>query len=176
MWPLKTAKHKYEAVAGDEGDPKDVIDFLAREKQKRASRRQALVFQAGVGILLLVLVVAGTFAIVAQRSSLSGNADSSQALTGSEDSSSTPLIAHGCRKRREWRTLSDDDKRKYIIAVLCLRNQPSILAPSSNHSAYDDWPWVHSHVGYSTHHSASFLPWHRYFLHIYETTLRSTLR
>jgi tyrosinase len=28
-------------------------------------------------------------------------------------------------------------------------------------------------VGYYTHDSAPFLPWHRYFLHIYETTLRS---
>jgi tyrosinase len=37
---------------------------------------------------------------------------------------------------------------------------------------YDDFPWIHSRIGYFTHGAAPFLPWHRYFLHIYETTLR----
>ena len=40
-------------------------------------------------------------------------------------------------------------------------------------TAYADFPWIHSRIGYHTHHTASFLPWHRYFLHIYESTLRS---
>lgn len=78
-----------------------------------------------------------------------------------------------CPKRREWRTLSANEQQDYISAVLCLRSQPSVLAPESNKTSYDDWPWIHSHVGYYTHNSAPFLPWHRYFLHLYETTLRN---
>jgi len=43
---------------------------------------------------------------------------------------------------------------------------------TKNSTLYEDFPWIHSHAGYYTHNSASFLPWHRYFLHIYEKTLR----
>ena len=86
----------------------------------------------------------------------------------------THQIQHepGCARRREWRTLSSPEQQAYISAVLCLRTQPSVLAHGSSKTAYDDFPWIHSRVGYFTHHSAPFLPWHRYFLHIYETTLR----
>ncbi|QIX01569.1 hypothetical protein AMS68_007086 [Peltaster fructicola] len=74
--------------------------------------------------------------------------------------------------RREWRALSIAEQQAYISAVSCLRLQPSILQPAKLQAAYDDFPFVHSHVGYYTHGSAPFLPWHRYFLHIYEKTLR----
>lgn len=75
-----------------------------------------------------------------------------------------------CGKRREWRTLSDADKQHYISSVKCLLTIPSKLHPNS--SAYEDFPFLHSRVGHHSHNSAPFLPWHRYFLHIYERTLR----
>jgi len=37
---------------------------------------------------------------------------------------------------------------------------------------YDDFPWVHKHTSSYTHMSAPFLPWHRYYLHLYETALK----
>ncbi|KAI4138871.1 MAG: hypothetical protein LQ340_008035, partial [Diploschistes diacapsis] len=41
-------------------------------------------------------------------------------------------------------------------------------ALSHNQSLYHDFPYVHAHAG-----STAFLSWHRYFLHAYETALRS---
>ncbi|KAI4763195.1 hypothetical protein E4T52_04759 [Aureobasidium sp. EXF-3400] len=86
---------------------------------------------------------------------------------------------HVCR---EWRSLSTPEKDHYIQAVRCLLSKSSITRP--NGVLYDDYPYTHARVGgYSpkdiagllvqAHNAAPFLPWHRYFLHIYETNLRT---
>ena len=92
--------------------------------------------------------------------------------------------------RQEWRDLSASERSSYVAAVQCLRERPSIVG--LDQSLYDDFPWVHSRVGNScmlvsstqlirltqdlclAHRTSGFLPWHRYFLHIYETLLRET--
>lgn len=90
--------------------------------------------------------------------------------------------------RREWRTLTIPQRHAYITAVQCLKTHPSRIG--ENHTLYDDFPWIHSRVGaYGTtdfysdnvmfllslktvHDAAPFVAWHRYFVHIYESTLR----
>lgn len=72
--------------------------------------------------------------------------------------------------RREWRDLSDVEKSEYIDAVQCLRSLPSRLG--LNQTLYDDFPYVHSRNGEASHDTAAFLPWHRYFIHVYERALR----
>ncbi|MCJ1396714.1 hypothetical protein MMC18_009606 [Xylographa bjoerkii] len=72
--------------------------------------------------------------------------------------------------RREWRSFSASEKHAYIEAVQCLRSTPSAILPAQ--SLYDDFPYVHMHVGNATHETTNFLPWHRYFVHVYETALR----
>ncbi|KAJ8064632.1 hypothetical protein OCU04_006958 [Sclerotinia nivalis] len=76
----------------------------------------------------------------------------------------TPVV------RREWRTLSRNEKHEYLEAVKCLRSKPSILG--TNHSLYDDFGYSHIQIGDYAHETAGFLPWHRYFIHIYEQALR----
>jgi hypothetical protein len=72
--------------------------------------------------------------------------------------------------RREWRSLSTAEKRDYIQAVQCLTATPSRLG--LNQSMYHDFPFVHYTTGEYSHESAPFLVWHRYFLHIYEKSLK----
>ncbi len=72
--------------------------------------------------------------------------------------------------RQEWRRLSPTEKQNYIDAVRCLETVPSRLYP--NRSIYDDFPWTHIHNSNSSHGTAAFLAWHRYFIHVYETALR----
>lgn len=82
-------------------------------------------------------------------------------------------ISHGCRdfsERREWRTLSVTEKFDYVEAVKCLTEAPAML--STNGTAYNEFSFVHSRIGGYSHEAAPFLPWHRYFIHIYETALR----
>ncbi|KAF4503247.1 Tyrosinase [Fusarium agapanthi] len=65
-------------------------------------------------------------------------------------------------KRVEWRELDDAARQQYTDAVVCLTAKLSRLG--LNTTLYDDFPPVHT--------VASFLPWHRYFVHVYEGALR----
>ncbi|KAI1335928.1 hypothetical protein F5Y15DRAFT_419386 [Xylariaceae sp. FL0016] len=68
--------------------------------------------------------------------------------------------------RREWRSLTAIEKHEYITAVKCLYETPSLMGL---HSRLDDFTYVH--VSQDAHDVASFLPWHRMFLHLYEQSL-----
>ncbi|PSN61663.1 Di-copper centre-containing protein [Corynespora cassiicola Philippines] len=74
------------------------------------------------------------------------------------------------QKRIEWRELGSTDQQGYIDAVLCLKTKPSRRGLDT--PLYDDFPHVHFELADYVHHYASFLPWHRYFTHVYEQALR----
>ncbi|KAL8710083.1 MAG: hypothetical protein Q9225_007361, partial [Loekoesia sp. 1 TL-2023] len=85
----------------------------------------------------------------------------------------TPNHAKTCKSpalRREWRSLSQEEKIEYIQAVKCLKTVPSLL--QLNQTLYDDFPWVHKNFGEDSHDAAPFLAWHRYFIHVYEQKLQ----
>ncbi|KAK8087751.1 hypothetical protein PG997_002712 [Apiospora hydei] len=73
-------------------------------------------------------------------------------------------------KRVEWRQLSAADQQSYIKAVLCLKTKPSKMGLKN--SLYDDFPNVHFNYNDYIHGGAPFLPWHRYFTHVYFNALR----
>ncbi|MCJ1441960.1 MAG: hypothetical protein MMC23_002452 [Stictis urceolatum] len=83
---------------------------------------------------------------------------------------STHSSCHNPSLRQEWRSLSSVQKHACTTAAHCLTTQPSRLSP--NQTLYDDFPAAHVQSGFSSHSSAQFLPWHRYFLHVYEGALR----
>ncbi|EMT74076.1 Tyrosinase [Fusarium odoratissimum] len=71
-------------------------------------------------------------------------------------------------KRVEWREFDDAARQQYTDAVLCLSTKPSRLG--LNTTLYDDFPFLRRlSLLYSV---ASFLPWHRYFVHVYEGALK----
>ena len=72
------------------------------------------------------------------------------------------------RVRREWRNLAHSEQQDYFDAVHCLLEQPAKI---SNGSAFDDFAYVHKTFGSYSHKSALFLPWHRWFIYVYETAL-----
>ncbi|KAI8928739.1 hypothetical protein BC831DRAFT_447211 [Entophlyctis helioformis] len=79
------------------------------------------------------------------------------------------------RVRREFRELTLRQRQRYINAVLCLRRPGSSKLPASAKSPtrFDDIVRSHSRILSVAHGSAIFLPWHRSFLHNYETILRT---
>ncbi|KAF2663798.1 Di-copper centre-containing protein [Microthyrium microscopicum] len=100
-------------------------------------------------------------------------------------------IASGCTKpliRKEWRTLSREARLDYISAIQCLQKLP---ARGTNDfpviSRFDDFVATHiNQTGFvytlpnnvtvqppGIHENGVFLPWHRYFLALYEHALRS---
>jgi len=168
MWPSKDWRQRYEAVVTEDGEVKD----RQAQNSLRKKDQRWLWIEIGLGCTLLLLSGFAYFGFAYSALYLR----TSQAL-GSEHqasrlSNSSATKTSNCPRRREWRTLTVEEQQDYLSAILCLRTQPSALTPNSNKTAYDDFPWIHSHVGYYTHNSAPFLPWHRYFLHIYERTLR----
>ncbi|XEV03447.1 hypothetical protein FSHL1_008734 [Fusarium sambucinum] len=58
-----------------------------------------------------------------------------------------------------------------VEAVKCLDKIPSKIGLKT--SRYNALPYVHTKLNIQIHFVAQFLPWHRYFVHLYETALRN---
>lgn len=163
MWPFKADGYRYEKVASDVEQKRDLVLPTRRE-----SPPHWFWVSSGILVALAILISISVLAILGLPFTTSPTNAPSPTSDGSLEDSKA------CFLRREWRTLPAGDQQSYITAVLCLLNTSSTLFPTTTgKTAYTDFPWIHSRVGYFTHSSAPFLPWHRYFLHIYETTLRS---
>ncbi|KAJ6468125.1 Di-copper centre-containing protein [Mycena vitilis] len=103
---------------------------------------------------------------------------------------STPVAGAACTKpavRKEWRTLSVAERTDWIAAVTCLANLPhdERLTPTVNRSIsqivpvnvsgsyYDDFVYVHMDLNTRIHSTGLFLPWHRWYVAVYETALKT---
>lgn len=74
--------------------------------------------------------------------------------------------------RQEWRSLSQAHKAEYIAAVKCTQSLPARSGFEAAQTRFDDFQAVHIHVADEIHIVGHFLPWHRRFIKIHETTLR----
>jgi tyrosinase len=155
----------------DRGDKKFLLSSSTEKAKLRSvhdgvrnyAPRQWAILRYSALLLLSCLLLATGFAIglfsppliqIAAKNELADKALSS--------------TCRNLRIRREWRTLSHSERQEYFDAVHCLRRQPVVLAEGS---LYDDFPYVHKAFGSYSHKSALFLPWHRWFIHIYEDAL-----
>ncbi|KAI5854711.1 hypothetical protein BZA05DRAFT_434947 [Tricharina praecox] len=78
------------------------------------------------------------------------------------------------RVRKEWRQLTIPQRKDYIRAVKCLHSTPGTyqdLVPSSL-TMYEDFAAEHKLRTPFVHVESQFLPWHRYFVWVYENALR----
>jgi len=85
--------------------------------------------------------------------------------------------AHGsCRdilRRKEWRALTDDEKKCYIDAVKCLQSRPAHnTSRPESWTRFDEFQATHIESALGVHYLGQFLPWHRLFLRSYEHALR----
>ncbi|CAH0045811.1 unnamed protein product [Clonostachys solani] len=77
--------------------------------------------------------------------------------------------------RREYGSLSKQERLNYIEAVKCLQKLPTRTPQSvaaGAKSRFDDFVVVHIQQTLDIHFSGVFQPWHRWFLHRYEKALR----
>ncbi|KAI0475366.1 Di-copper centre-containing protein [Xylariaceae sp. FL0804] len=76
--------------------------------------------------------------------------------------------------RYEWDNFQDTDRTAFVTAIKCLMDSPSggSAFPGST-SRYEDLVSVHQQLTNQIHMMAKFLPWHRYFVHVFESLLRS---
>jgi tyrosinase len=77
--------------------------------------------------------------------------------------------------RKEYSTLSSEEKLNYTAAVRCLMDNPatvpSELAPGAK-SRYDDFVAAHINQTDFIHSNGPFLFWHRLYIWAFETALR----
>ncbi|KAH6648602.1 hypothetical protein BKA67DRAFT_575316 [Truncatella angustata] len=86
----------------------------------------------------------------------------------------TPCVKFNVRK--EWRTLSESERLDFISAVKCLQETPGETTAlySGVKSRYDDYVVLHITQTDYIHWVGFFLPWHRYFLSLFEQELQDT--
>jgi tyrosinase len=78
------------------------------------------------------------------------------------------------RLRREWSSLTDNEKNHYINGIKCLQALPSKYPPGivpASTSYYSDFTSVHINMTLSIHINGVFLGWHRHFLSLMEDAL-----
>ncbi|OLN81434.1 Tyrosinase 12 [Colletotrichum chlorophyti] len=77
--------------------------------------------------------------------------------------------------RREWGTLSKQERLDYTKAVRCLQSKPartpSEIIPGAK-TRFDDFVGTHINQTFNIHYTGNFLSWHRYFTWLYEEALR----
>jgi len=69
--------------------------------------------------------------------------------------------------------MSRQEQTDYTTAVKCLIVKPSKLMPGGAYRRYDDFENVHSRMRNKIHWIASFLPWHRHFMFLWEQALQT---
>ncbi|TDZ35829.1 Tyrosinase-like protein orsC [Colletotrichum spinosum] len=74
--------------------------------------------------------------------------------------------------RHEWENLSQAEKGDYIRAVQCLHNSKPKTVNTLVHTRHEEFVLSHINVTLAIHYSALLLPWHRYFIFLYEKALR----
>jgi tyrosinase len=76
------------------------------------------------------------------------------------------------KQRQEWRTLSEDQKKAYLAAQVCILQSPQKLnkLPGAK-TRWDELVSLHQIHALQIHTTGNFLPYHRYFLHAHEALL-----
>ncbi|KAF8470980.1 Di-copper centre-containing protein [Russula ochroleuca] len=89
--------------------------------------------------------------------------------------------------RREWRAFTTEEKADWIRAINCLSQLPhdpaltpsvdpsvSLIPPVNTSSSYfDDIVYLHMDLNIRIHFTGLFLPWHRWYVHIFEESLKN---
>ncbi|CAJ2509296.1 Uu.00g143220.m01.CDS01 [Anthostomella pinea] len=107
-------------------------------------------------------------------------ADSSMKATEDvQDDSTTQAAAAGTcdannpNIRFEWRNYQDTDRAAFVAAIQCLKAAPSAGSPfTASQNRYEDLVSVHQQMTDQIHMVAQFLPWHRYFVWVFEQLMR----
>ncbi|KAK4170057.1 tyrosinase-like protein [Cladorrhinum sp. PSN259] len=92
--------------------------------------------------------------------------ETTQALPTTTKSSCTDNV------RVEWNNMADADKLSYVKSVKCLIDAKPLGVWANATSIWDEITWVHDQLSELIHGVDTFLPWHRYYLHMLKTLLK----
>ncbi|KAI0835965.1 Di-copper centre-containing protein [Hypoxylon sp. FL0890] len=89
-----------------------------------------------------------------------------------QDAAASTCDRNNPNVRFEWRNYSADDRKAYVNAVKCLMDKPSSGNFQGAQNRYEDLVSVHQQLTPKIHQSAVFLPWHRYYVSVFESLMR----
>jgi hypothetical protein len=122
----------------DSNDGDDNIGTTLRQKECRHHRLFSLKEVIYITACLLLFLILG----ITLGSIIAVNILKYQDVVIQEASTSS---CKQLRFRREWRSLSKEEKKSYLDSVVCLHERPSRLG--LNQSLYHDFAWVHYRIG-----------------------------
>ncbi|KAI0179783.1 Di-copper centre-containing protein [Hypoxylon sp. FL1284] len=121
----------------------------------------------------------------AEAETVKGKFGDGPEYTGASKNTKTPAVAEEkaaaadgtCDRnnpavRYEWRNYQADDKKAFVNAVKCLMDKPSSGNFQGAQSRYEDLVSVHQQLTPVIHQRAVFLPWHRYYVSVFESLMR----
>ncbi|KAK0387760.1 hypothetical protein NLU13_4005 [Sarocladium strictum] len=100
------------------------------------------------------------------------NKEAVQALKDSGSSGECTL--ENAMRRKDWNRMRKKERKNYIKAVECLFDLPAKTRGFAHgaRTRHDDFVAVHINQTLVIHQTGNFLTWHRYFVWVYEKTLR----
>ncbi|KAH8670203.1 hypothetical protein BGZ60DRAFT_527687 [Tricladium varicosporioides] len=75
-------------------------------------------------------------------------------------------------QRKSWRDMTNDEKKAYIDADLCLMSLPAKMGFPGAQTRWDDLMFAHINSTNVVHDVGGFLPWHRLYMHTHLTMLK----
>ncbi|KAK4159275.1 hypothetical protein QBC43DRAFT_272821 [Cladorrhinum sp. PSN259] len=85
-----------------------------------------------------------------------------------------PPACKGMTKRQEWRNMKKPEQKAYLDAVRCVMTKPAKLPKLKALGAktrWDELVMLHQVEALQIHSTGTFLPFHRYFLHVQQFLL-----
>jgi tyrosinase len=120
----------------------------AVSKKRKWSRWLRLWGLIGAAFVTALVVFGLGYMSGYDQRSMDGSASASTSL---DNEAADKATAGNCTEpyfRREWRSLSDKDKKAYLDAVKCFVDSPSAMG--KNGTLYDDFSWVHNLIAHSS--------------------------
>ncbi|OBR08534.1 Monooxygenase [Colletotrichum higginsianum IMI 349063] len=142
----------YDLLLPGERDPRDAFSNPSRGSRRSPWELTKWTLLVGISLIVGSVSIASLFDQI------------SFSRRGRFPTCNRPVV------RREWRALTPDERTHFTDAVKCLSSVPSTRGLHG--SLYDDFAFLHLQLGSRSHASASFLPWHRYALVLWEAALR----
>lgn len=76
-------------------------------------------------------------------------------------------------QRKSWTALTNDEKKAYLDAELCLMNLPAKAGFPGAQTRWDDLQFAHINSTNVVHDVGGFLPWHRLYMYTHLTLLQT---
>ncbi|KAI1339650.1 Di-copper centre-containing protein [Xylariaceae sp. FL0016] len=98
--------------------------------------------------------------------------NSIMAVGDSTEHAAATCDANNPNIRFEWRNYQESDRINFVTAIKCLMDAPSGGGFTGSQTRWEDLVSVHQQMTSEIHMMAKFLPWHRYYVSVFESLMR----